>query len=135
MSEDDVEVVMRHPLVMIGSDGLPAGDKPHPRVGHTYPRVLGEYVRRRGLLDLATAVHRMTSMPARRFGLVDRGELRAGAFADLVLFDPATIVDTGTYVEPGRVPAGIVGVWVNGEQVAHEGEHTGARPGRVLRHP
>lgn len=135
MDEADVELVMRHPVVMTGSDGVPAGDKPHPRLHHTFPRVLGEYVRGRGLLDLPTAIHRMTGMPAARFGFIDRGVIRPGAFADLVLFDPATIADTGTYADPTSVPAGIVGVWVNGERVVADGDHTGARPGRVLRRP
>ncbi len=81
------------------------------------------------------AVRRMTSTPARRFGFTDRGEIRAGAYADLVLFDPATIVDTGTWAEPTAVPAGIVGVWVNGQRVADAGAVTGARPGRVIHRP
>lgn len=135
MDDTDVATVMRHPQVMIGSDGVPLGDKPHPRLGHTYPRVLARFVRERSLLDLATAVHRMTAMPAERFGFEDRGVIRAGAFADLVLFDPATILDTGTYADPNSVPIGIMGVWVNGDRVVVDGEVTGSRPGRVVRHP
>lgn len=133
MAEDDIRTIMGHESVMVGSDGVPGGAKPHPRLHHTYPRVLGHYVREQGLLDLADAVRRMTSTPARRFGFADRGEIRAGAYADLVLFDPATIIDTGTWAEPTAVPAGIVGVWVNGRRVVEAGAVTGARPGRVVR--
>lgn len=133
MSDDDVATVLRHPTVMIGSDGIPVGDKPHPRLSHTFPRVLGRFVREQQLLDLPTAVHRMTGMPAARFGFTGRGVIEPGAFADLVLFDAEAIVDTGTYAEPNSVPEGIAGVWVNGERVAEHGEVTGARPGRVVR--
>ncbi len=133
MSEDDVAAVMESRLVMIGSDGIPMGGKPHPRLGHTFPRVLGRYVREQETLTLPDAVHRMTGLPAGRFGFTDRGRIAVGAFADLVLFDPATIVDTGTYAEPTQVPAGISGVWVNGSQVAADGAVTGARPGRLVR--
>ncbi len=128
MSEDDVQLIMRHPSVLFGSDGIAAGDKPHPRLAHTFPRVLGTYARQLGVLGMADAVHRMTGASARRFGLVDRGEVRPGAFADLVLFDPATILDTGTYAEPLTPPVGIREVWVNGVSLAG-----GSRPGRVLR--
>ena len=118
---------------MVGSDGVPVGDKPHPRLHHTYPRVLGHYRRDLGLFDLATAVHRMTGMPAARFGLSGRGVLEPGAYADLVVFDADTVADTGTYDNPTTVPAGIRGVWVNGERVADDGRVTGRRPGRALR--
>ena len=133
MSEDDVRTVLAHPAVMVGSDGIPAGRKPHPRLGHTYPRILGRYVREEGVVGIADMIRRMTAIPAQRFGFVDRGEIRAGAYADLVLFDPATIVDTGTWTEPNLPPAGIVGVWVNGERVADGQSVTGARPGRTIR--
>ena len=133
MSEDDVRTVMSHAAVMVGSDGIPAGDKPHPRLGHTFPRVLGRYVREAGVLGLEEAIHRMTQLPAERFGFVDRGVIRPGALADLVLFDPTTVVDTGTYAEPNTVPAGIAGVWVNGTQVVDGGVVTGRHPGRVVR--
>lgn len=135
MSEDDVQLIMRHPSVIIGSDGIAAGDKPHPRLAHTFPRVLGTYARQLGVLGLADAVHRMTGASARRFGLVDRGEVRPGAFADLVLFDPATIVDTGTYAEPLTAPVGIDEVWVNGTSVVRDGTVTSTArgAGHVLR--
>lgn len=133
MSEDDVREMIVHPAVMTGSDGVVGGSRPHPRLHHTYPRVLGHYSRDEGLLELADAIHRMTGMCADRFGFVDRGAIRPGAFADLVLFDPATIIDTGTYLDPTTVPEGIHGVWVNGERVVADGAVTGNRPGRVVR--
>ena len=132
MDEADVRTVMAHPTTMIGSDGVPAGSKPHPRLYGTFPRVLGRYVAD-GVLDLPTAIHRMTGMPAAKFRLVDRGAIRAGAFADLVVFDPARIRDTATYDDPKRYPDGIRAVYVNGRAVARDGQHTGARPGRALR--
>jgi N-acyl-D-aspartate/D-glutamate deacylase len=119
---------------MIGSDGLPMlHGKPHPRLYGTFARVLGTFVREQGVLSLEEGVHRMTGMSARRFGLADRGELRAGAFADVVVFDPARIADVATYADPHHPPAGIAHVLVNGTPVVRDGAHTGARPGRALR--
>jgi N-acyl-D-aspartate/D-glutamate deacylase len=134
MSEDDVRTVLRHPTTMIGSDGLPMlHGKPHPRLYGSFARVLGTYVREQGVLPLEVAVHRMTGLSARRFGIADRGVLRAGAWADVVVFDPARIADVATYAEPHRHPDGIAHVFVNGEAVVRDGAHTGARSGRVLR--
>lgn len=133
MDEGDVQTVMRHATTMIGSDGIPLGGKPHPRLYGTFPRVLGHYARELGLLTMEDAVYRMTGMPAQKFGLKQRGVLRAGAFADLVIFDPQTISDTGTFQEPKRYPAGIAHVFVNGVAVVANGRHTLARPGRALR--
>jgi len=99
----------------------------------TFPRVLGRYARDEGVLELADAIRRMTSLPCETFGLTDRGVIRDGAFADLVLFDPATIADVGTYQDPSRPPIGISAVIVNGTVVVRDGEHTSARPGRALR--
>ena len=133
MHENDVRTVMAHPTTMIGSDGVPAaGSKPHPRLYGCFPRVLGHYVREEGVLDLPTAIHRMTGMPAAKFRLVDRGVVRASAFADLVVFDSARIRDTATYDDPRRFPEGIRAVYVNGVAVARDGAHTGARAGRAL---
>jgi N-acyl-D-amino-acid deacylase len=134
MDEADVRTVMRHLTTMIGSDGVPAaGAKPHPRLYGTFPRVLGRYARAEGLLPLEEAVRRMTGFPATKFRLRERGFIRAGYYADLVVFDPATIMDTGTYADPRRYPAGIHHVFVNGVQIVRDGRHTGARPGRALR--
>jgi N-acyl-D-amino-acid deacylase len=133
MAEADVRTVLAHPTTMIGSDGLPSGGKPHPRLWGCFPRVLGRYVRRERVLDLATAIHRMTGLPATKFGLRDRGLVRAGGFADLVVLDPQTIADQATYTDPTRPPVGIHAVYVNGQGVVRDGVHTGARPGRALR--
>jgi N-acyl-D-aspartate/D-glutamate deacylase len=134
MNEDDVRTVMRHPSTMIGSDGIPALDgRPHPRLYGTFARVLGRYCRDLGLFSMAEAVYRMTGFPAAKFGFGDRGLLREGFAADLVLFDPRTIIDVGTYEDPKHPPRGIAQVYVNGIQVVHDAKHSGARPGRVLR--
>lgn len=109
MSEDDVRTVLGHPGIMVGSDGIPSLEgHPHPRLYGTFARVLGRYVRDLGVLGLEEAVHRMTGRPAEVFGLVDRGVIRPGAVADLVLFDPATVVDRGTFDDPGSGPTGFV---------------------------
>jgi len=134
MDETDVRTILRHRTTMIGSDGVPAaGAKPHPRLYGTFPRVLGRYARTEGLLLLEDAIYRMTGFPATKFRLRDRGFVRAGFYADLVVFDPATILDTGTYDDPRQYPTGIHQVFVNGVQVMRDGRHTGARPGRGLR--
>lgn len=133
MNEEDVCTVMSHPAVLIGTDGIPAGKKPHPRLGHSYPRILGRYVREQALISLPEAVERMTSLPAERFGFADRGVIREGAFADLVLFDPDTVLDTGTWLDPTPPPAGIVAVWCNGVRTVTGQAATGERPGRTVR--
>jgi N-acyl-D-amino-acid deacylase len=133
MSEDDVRTVMAHPNTMIGSDGVPAPGKPHPRLWGTFPRVLGRYARDEAVITFGDAVRKMTSLPATTFGLTDRGVIREGAFADLVVLDPSTIADVGTYADPERPPTGVAAVLVNGTIVARNGAHTGARPGRPLR--
>jgi len=134
MSEEDVRTVMRHPSTMIGSDGIPTLDgKPHPRLYNTFARVLGHYSRDLGLLDLPTAIYRMTGFAAGKFGLVDRGRIAEGAFADLTLFDPKTIIDNGTFAEPNRYPTGIIDVFVNGKVAIRNGELSDLRAGRVLR--
>jgi N-acyl-D-amino-acid deacylase len=140
MSQENVERVLSHPLVMIGSDGssmAPRGDavrsRPHPRSYGTFARVLGHYSRDRALFDLPTAVKKMTSMPADQAGISDRGRLARGMKADLVIFDADTIKDTATFDDPHRYAEGIRHVLVNGVGVVEEGVHTGARPGNVLR--
>jgi N-acyl-D-amino-acid deacylase len=131
---------MRWPQTMIGSDASsvapygPLGEgKPHPRAYGTFPRVLGRYVRDQGVVTLEEAIHKMTGLPAARLGLSDRGLVRAGAHADLVVFDPATIGDRATFDSPHQYATGIEHVLVNGVPVVEGGEHTGALPGRVLR--
>ena len=133
MCEEDVRTVMRHPSTMIGSDGLPTlQGKPHPRLYGTFARVLGHYARDERLFPLAEAIRRMTGFPAKKFGFTDRGALRAGAKADLVLFDPDEIIDCGTFEDPKQMPKGIVSVYVNGALTVHNGKPTGTHAGRVL---
>ncbi|HVK32754.1 MAG TPA: D-aminoacylase [Burkholderiaceae bacterium] len=131
--EDDVERVIAHPRTMIGSDGLPHDRHPHPRLWGAFPRVFARYWRERGLFSLEEAVHKMTGLTARNFRLTGRGLLRAGAAADLVLFDPTRIADTATYDVPVSPSVGVVGVWVNGEHAYAEGGPARARAGRMLR--
>lgn len=139
MDEENVAAQMRHPAVMFGTDssgrsvtGPLSRGVPHPRNYGTYPRVLGHYVRERRVLSLAEAVHKMTGLPAARLRWRDRGLLRPGYAADLVVFDPATVIDRATYRDPHRYPDGIHQVVVNGRPVVRNGAQTGARPGRIL---
>ncbi|HYQ41492.1 MAG TPA: D-aminoacylase [Polyangiaceae bacterium] len=134
MDEADVESNLQHPRVMVGSDGLPNPEgRPHPRLYGTFPRVLAEYARKRGLLTLEAAIAKMASLPCERFGLRDRGRIEVGKYADLLLFDPATIADSATYAEPKRHPIGIDLVLVNGAIAAEGGRTTDVRAGRLLR--
>lgn len=133
IDEADVRTVMRHETTMIGTDGLGWGSKPHPRHFGTYPRILGRYVREEGVLTLEQAVHKMTGMPAAKFDLPGRGVLREGAIADLVLFDPTTVIDVATFDNPRQSPRGMPFVFVNGVAVVRDGEHTHARAGRPVR--
>jgi len=133
MDERDVQRILRHPLAMIGSDGLPHDAFPHPRLWGTFPRVLGHYARDLGLFSLEAAVHKMTGRTAEVFGLADRGVIRPGAFADLVLFDPATVRDAATYEQPAQASEGIVETWVNGRSAyVHGLGATAARAGRLV---
>lgn len=132
LDETDVRNIIAHPRTMIGSDGLPHDIHPHPRLWGTFARVLGHYARDVGLFSLEEAVHRMTGLPAREFGIDRRGVLAEGNFADLVIFDPATIIDTATFEEPRQPAAGIEHVFVNGISVWRDGKATGALPGTVL---
>jgi N-acyl-D-amino-acid deacylase len=132
--ESNVREIMQHPQHMVGSDGLLVGARPHPRAWGTFGRYLGHYVRELGLLGLTECVARMTSRPARRLGLTDRGVLRPGAVADLVLFDPDTVAAGADYDEPRRPSVGIPHVFVAGIAVIEDGLRTEAVPGRALRH-
>jgi len=139
MAEENAELQLRRPWMMIGTDafgcateGPLSHGKPHPRNYGTFPRVLAHDVRERGVLSLEEAVHRMTGLPAHKLGWTDRGLLREGYRADMVVFDPATVVDRATFQKPHQYPAGMPHVLVNGQFVIRDGAHTGARPGRVL---
>ena len=136
MSEKDVQLAIQNPLVSFDSDGTAAspefGGQPHPRWYGTFPRVLGHYVRKLGVLPLEEAVRKMTSLPAQRMGILDRGLVRQGMWADLVVFDPDQVIDRATFSDPHQFPEGIGHVIVNGVVVIRDGEHTGALPGRGL---
>jgi len=140
IDEADLALAMKQPWVAIGSDGsafategpLRAG-VPHPRSFGTFPRVLGRYVRELNVIPLEDAIRKMTSLPASILGLTDRGTIKAGMWADLVIFDPATVADKATFEDPFQYPVGIDSVVVNGVVVLDEGKHTNARPGKVLR--
>jgi N-acyl-D-amino-acid deacylase len=119
---------------MVGTDSTFLGEKPAPRTYGSFPRVLGQFVRDEGLLSLEEAVRKLTSAPAARLGLRDRGVVRDGAVADLVVLDPVRVRSNATYDEPRQFPDGIEWVFVAGEAVVAAGEATGARPGRALRH-
>lgn len=135
IDEADIETNLRHPRMLVGSDGIPVlNGKPHPRLFGTMPRVLARYVRERGVLSLEQAIRRMTGAACERFGLIERGHIREGWYADLVLFDPGSIEDLATYEEPKRLPRGIAAVVVNGELALRDGQPTGARAGRMLRY-
>jgi N-acyl-D-aspartate/D-glutamate deacylase len=134
MAEEDLQRVLSFPWTMIGSDGLPPGrgGKPHPRLFGTFPKVLGHYVREQALLDLETAIHKMTGLPAQTFGLKQRGVIRPGAIADLTIFDPQTIADRGTYAQAPVPPVGIEAVYLQGACVVRHGHYWGMRNGQRL---
>ncbi len=142
MSEDNVRRQVRLPWMSFGSDagslateGVFLNEHPHPRAYGNFARLLGRYVRDERLVTLQEAVRRLTSMPAAHLGISGRGSLRAGNFADLAVFDPATIADRATFEEPHNYAVGMRHVFVNGGQVLADGEPTGATPGRVVRGP
>jgi N-acyl-D-amino-acid deacylase len=133
MEEPDVRRIMAHHLAMIGSDGLPHDTFPHPRLWGTFPRVLGHYARDLGLFSMEAAVNKMTGHTASAFGMTDRGVIRAGAYADLVLFDPVTVRDTATFETPAMIADGILETWVNGQSAyVHGSGATDARGGRLI---
>ena len=134
--EDDIKTLMKSRFTMVGTDGwsVPMGSgKPHPRFYGTYPRILGKYVREEKTLTLEQAIRKMTSFPAQTIGLLDRGLIREGMWADLVIFDPDTIIDRATYTDPHQYPDGIHYVIINGEIVVKDKQHTTVKPGKILR--
>jgi N-acyl-D-amino-acid deacylase len=142
MSEENVRRQVALPWVSFGSDeasqapeGVFLDRRPHPRAYGTFSRVLGRYVREERLLSLEQAIHKLAALPAKNLGLRRRGTLEEGSFADVVVFDPSTVADTATFDDPHRFAVGMIHVFVNGEQVLRDGEHTGATPGRVVRGP
>ncbi|MFD2674285.1 N-acyl-D-amino-acid deacylase family protein [Gulosibacter bifidus] len=136
MADSDVEFILKHPLVAVASDGWKMkrqGDgRPHPRSFGTFVRVLGHYSRDLGIISLETAVKKMTLQPAERIGLSDRGQIRPGNIADLVLFDPERVTDTSTFDDPWQLAVGIDRVWIAGKEAVVDGKITGERHGRIL---
>jgi N-acyl-D-aspartate/D-glutamate deacylase len=139
--EKDMNLAMTQPWCSIGSDGSAYATEgplrrgsPHPRNFGTFPRVLGLYVRERGVLRIEDAIRKMTSLNATKIGLTGRGLLRTGDYADVTIFDPKTVIDESTYEKPFQYSKGIEYVIVNGQLVLDQGKHTDATPGRALRH-
>lgn len=132
MEDADVDRILSHPATVVGSDGLPNDPMPHPRLWGAFPRVLGHYARDRELFPLTVAIHKMTGLSAERFGLTERGFVREGYWADLVLFDAATIRDAASFTDPMQPAEGIAAVWVNGELSWQQRRPTGTRAGRFL---
>jgi N-acyl-D-aspartate/D-glutamate deacylase len=138
MSEEDIERIMAHPWSMIESDGdlVEHGEGyPHPRSYGSFPRVLARYVRERGTISLEQAIHKMTAMPAARIGASERGLIKPGMYADIIVFDPASIQDLSTYADPHHYSTGIEHLFINGVAVIQDGDISGALPGKVLRGP
>jgi N-acyl-D-amino-acid deacylase len=132
MDQADVERIASFPLTIFGSDGLPFDPRPHPRQWGTFPRILARFVRESALMTLEQAVHKMSGLAAEQYGLIDRGQVRVGQFADLVLFDAERVQDNATFEDPVRISEGIEGVWVNGKRVWQETHTIPAFPGQVL---
>ena len=136
MDEKDVEKIMQHPLTMIASDGRlssPGVGHPHPRAYGTFPRVLGRYVREKKLLSLEEAIYKMTLFPAQTYGIENRGQIKVGMKADIVIFDANKIQDKATFIDPHQYPEGIHYVLINGELAVDKGEYINSLNGEVLR--
>jgi N-acyl-D-amino-acid deacylase len=127
-----VRRIVAHPLAMVGSDGLPFDPHPHPRQWGTFTNVLRTLVREQAVLSLEEAVHKMTGLAARHYGVAERGLLQAGYYADLVLFDPERVTDCATFEKPVQASQGMLGVWVNGRRVWNGAAASQERPGKVL---
>ena len=139
--EKDIEAIMTHSAMMVGSDGsslanygLLGRGKPHPRNYGTFPRFLGRYVLKKRLIGLEDGIRRMTSFPARRFGLDGRGLLQAGGYADVTVIDPENVMDSATFQDPHQYSEGIEYVLVNGAVAVERGEYNGTQSGKILRH-
>jgi N-acyl-D-aspartate/D-glutamate deacylase len=142
MTEENIQLELRQPWIKISTDAggvdpawAEALGPTHPRAYGTYTRVLGKYVREEGVISLEDAVRKMSSSVADRLGLRDRGQLRAGMYADVVIFDPETVSDRATFERPHQLSTGVTDVWVNGQRVVENGQHTGATPGTIVRGP
>ncbi len=140
MTEDNVKLQLQQPWIKIGTDAGgydpdSATSMAHPRAYGTYPRILGKYVREEGVLSLEDAIRKVSSAVATRVGILDRGLLREGMYADVVVFDPESIIDRATFADPHQLSVGVREVFVNGVAVVRDGNHTGAKPGRIVRGP
>ena len=138
MSEEDVINIMQHPKTMTASDGRlsqPGKGHPHPRAYGTFPRLLGYFVREKQVLQLEEAIHKITGLPAQRMGLQDRGLIKEGYYADIVIFDPQTVAAQSTFQDPHQYPTGINYVFVNGQKVVEGATYFDERAGEVLRGP
>ena len=135
MCEENVEMILKHPKCMVGSDGIyiPGDQLAHPRAFGTFPRYLGYYIRERGILSREEGIHRITGMPARRYGLKGKGFIREGYDADLVLFDYDTIRDHADFMDPFKPNEGIHQLYMAGELILQDNEPTGIRKGKYLR--
>lgn len=133
MDENDLRHILASPDAMIGSDGTTTSIRPHPRLWGTFTRVLGRYAREEGLFPFEEAIRRMTSLPARRFRMAGRGVIAAGAAADLVVLDPATVADAADFENPVQPSRGVESVYVSGLPVYRDGAATGVRPGCILK--
>ena len=133
MEENDVRNIMQHPKVMIGTDGIDVGSKPHPRAWGTYPRLLDEYVNNQKILSFEKAINKMTKLPAQKFNIKQRGEIKHNYFADLVIFDPENIKDNSTFTNPKKTPDGIEYIFVNGKKSMMNNNETKVFSGRTIK--
>ena len=136
MDEQDVQRILKNPLTMVGTDGFPnfGESKVHPRQTGTFPKILGRYVREQGLISLEEAIRKMTSLPAQTFRVKKKGLVKEGLDADIVIFDPDTVLDRATFDDPRQRPEGIVWVLINGRVAVEKGKVTGEARGKVLRY-
>ena len=133
MVEDDIARILSHPTTMIGSDGVPLPGKPHPRLYGCFPRVLGKYSREDGVISMEEAIYKMTGLSATKSNLNDRGFIKKGLNADIVIFDESTIIDKATYDNPRVYPEGIIHVFVDGDFAVKDGKQTDLRAGKVAK--
>ena len=133
MNENDVRNIMKHPRVMIGTDGIDVGSKPHPRAWGTYPRIFDEYVKNKKILNFEEAIYKMTKMPAKKFNIKSRGEIKENYYADLVIFDPEKIKDNSTFTDPKKTPTGIEYIFVNGKKAMEHNKETKVFSGKTIK--
>ena len=133
MNEKDVQIIMKHPLVMIGTDGIDFGSKPHPRAWGTYPRILEHYVKNNNVITLEQAINKMTLMPAEKFNIKNRGLIKENYFADLVIIDLSNLKDNSTFTNPKNPPDGIDYIFVNGKKSIEKGKELNVFSGMTVK--